>query len=190
MTDVTPISNFADLSTVRVSRRMLLGGGIAALGGISGIRGAMAEPLLSYKTIDRIIDRMTLEEKLGQMFIIQVNGTDMTDWYRNLLLEIQPGGVLFFGFNVGSFEQVRNYINAIQRTGRYAPPLIAVDQEGGPVARVPGDPVPGANQLGQMSDKEVRKILNRPGQVPSRIWIQCQFCPGGRCRLFTEQLDD
>ncbi len=174
---MTPISNHADLSTVRVSRRLLLAGGLAAAAGASGFRSAMAEPLLSYKTIDRIIERMTIEEKLGQMFIIQVNGTDMTDWYRDLLLQVQPGGVLFFGFNVGSFDQVRSYIDAIQRTGRYAPPLIAVDQEGGPVARVPGDPVPGANQLGQMSDKEVRKFSIDRAKFLREYGFNVNFAP-------------
>jgi len=110
------------------------------------------------ETIERIIKRMTLEEKIGQMFIIQVHETVMTDWYRDVLVTVQPGGVLFFGPNVGTFEQVNAYIDAIHRTGRFAPPLISVDQEGGPVTRVPGDPVPGANQLGLMSDRDVRQF--------------------------------
>ncbi|MCC6943293.1 MAG: glycoside hydrolase family 3 protein [Thermomicrobiales bacterium] len=170
-------SNDDDLSTVRLNRRSLMAGGIAAFAGIAGMNVASAEPLLSYKTIDRIIDRMTLEEKIGQMFIIQVNGTSMTDWYRDLLLQVQPGGVLFFGFNVGSFDEVRNYIDAIQRTGRYAPPLIAVDQEGGPVARVPGDPVPGATQLGQMPDTDVRKFSIDRAKFLREYGFNVNFAP-------------
>ncbi|MBX3071925.1 MAG: glycoside hydrolase family 3 protein [Thermomicrobiales bacterium] len=170
-------SNDDDLSTVRLNRRSLMAGGIAAFAGMAGMNVASAEPLLSYKTIDRIIDRMTLEEKIGQMFIIQVNNTSMTDWYRNLLLEVQPGGVLFFGFNVGSFDEVRNYIDAIQRTGRYAPPLIAVDQEGGPVARVPGDPVPGATQLGQMPDTDVRKFSIDRAKFLREYGFNVNFAP-------------
>jgi beta-N-acetylhexosaminidase len=145
-------------SRVRLNRRSFLAAGAGAAAGLMGFSSGSAEALLSYQTIDRIVKRMTLEEKIGQLFIIQVNGAEMTDWYRELLLTVQPGGVLFFGFNIGTFEQVRSYIDAIQRTGRYAPPLIAVDQEGGPVARVPGDPVPGATQLGQMSDRDVRRF--------------------------------
>lgn len=166
-----------DLAAVRLNRRSLVAGGIAAFAGMAGMNVASGEPLLSYKTIDRIIERMTIEEKIGQMFIIQVNGTEMTDWYRDLLLQVQPGGVLFFGFNVGSFDQVRNYIDAIQRTGRYAPPLIAVDQEGGPVARVPGDPVPGATQLGQMSDKDVRKFSIDRARFLREYGFNVNFAP-------------
>jgi beta-N-acetylhexosaminidase len=177
MTTVKRFSNDDDLSTVRLNRRSLMAGGIAAFAGIAGMNVASAEPLLSYKTIDRIIDRMTLEEKIGQMFIIQVNGTSMTDWYRDLLLQVQPGGVLFFGFNVGSFDEVRNYIDAIQRTGRYAPPLIAVDQEGGPVARVPGDPVPGATQLGQMPDTDVRKFSIDRAKFLREYGFNVNFAP-------------
>lgn len=174
---MTHLINVDALSTARLSRRALLAGGASLAAGFAGMRVAGAEPLLSYKTIDRIINRMTLEERIGQMFIIQVNGTDMTDWYRELLLSVQPGGVLFFGFNVGSFEQVRNYIDAIQRTGRYAPPLIAVDQEGGPVARVPGDPVPGATQLGQMPDRDVRRFSIDRAKFLREYGFNVNFAP-------------
>ncbi len=176
-TNVKYSTNVDALSTVRLSRRALLAGGAGLAAGVAGMRVAGAEPLLSYKTIDRIIKRMTLEERIGQMFIIQVNGTDMTDQYRDLLLNVQPGGVLFFGFNVGSFEQVRGYIDAIQRTGRYAPPLIAVDQEGGPVARIPGDPVPGATQLGQMPDRDVRRFSIDRAKFLREYGFNVNFAP-------------
>ncbi len=176
-TNVKYSTNVDALSTVRLSRRALLAGGAGLAAGVAGMRVAGAEPLLSYKTIDRIIKRMTLEERIGQMFIIQVNGTDMTDQYRDLLLNVQPGGVLFFGFNVGSFEQVRGYIDAIQRTGRYAPPLIAVDQEGGPVARIPGDPGPGATQLGQMPDRDVRRFSIDRAKFLREYGFNVNFAP-------------
>jgi len=164
-------------SKVRLSRRSILAAGAGAAAGFYGHSSGLAEPLLSYKTIDRIIKRMTLEEKIGQMFIFGVNGADMTDWYRDLLLTVQPGGVLFFAFNVGTFDQVRTYIDAIQRTGRYAPPLIAVDQEGGPVTRVPGDPVPGANQLGQMSDRDVRRFSIDRAKFLREFGFNVNFAP-------------
>ncbi len=152
-----------------------MGAGTAA--GLCSWQSSSAEPVLSHETIDRVIKRMTIEEKLGQLFIIQAYGTEMTDWYRSELLTVQPGGVLFFGFNIGTMDQVRAYIQSIQRTGRHAPPLIAVDQEGGPVTRVPGDPVPGANQLGLMSDRDVRRFAIDRGQFLREFGFNVNFAP-------------
>jgi beta-N-acetylhexosaminidase len=164
-------------TTMRMSRRSVLAAGVATAASIGLSPHAMAKPVRSTETIDRIIRQMSLDEKIGQMFIIQVNGTEMVDWYRDLLLQVQPGGVLFFGYNIGTFEQVRSYIDAIQRTGRYAPPLIAVDQEGGPVTRVPGDPVPGATQLGQMTDRDVRRFSIDRGKFLREFGFNVNFAP-------------
>jgi len=170
---------FATDSTARLSRRSLLAASAGAALGLTMPSNTAAAPksVRSTQTIDRVIKEMTLEEKIGQMFIIQVHGAEMTDWYRDLLLTVQPGGVLFFGPNVGTFEQVNTYIDAIQRTGRHAPPLISVDQEGGPVTRVPGDPVPGANQLGLMSDREVRQISIDRAEFLREYGFNVNFAP-------------
>jgi beta-N-acetylhexosaminidase len=164
---------------MRMSRRSLLAAGAGAALGLTMQSKTQAAPksVRSNQTVDRVIKRMSLEEKIGQMFIIQVHGTEMTDWYRDLLLEVQPGGVLFFAPNVGTFEQVNTYIDAIQRTGRHAPPLISVDQEGGPVTRVPGDPVPGANQLGMMSDREVRSFSIDRAKFLREYGFNVNFAP-------------
>ena len=151
--------------------------GAAAALAVSPFAAQAASPISDESTIDRILGGMTLREKLGQMFIISANGTDMTDWYREQLLQLQPGGVLFFAYNVGSENQVRAYIDAIQRTGRYSPAMIAVDQEGGPVTRVPGDPVPGANQLGTLSDKEVRSFSVERADFLRQYGFNINFAP-------------
>lgn len=162
---------------MRLDRRSLVAAGAGLALALGSPRIGLADTVRSQDTINRIIRRMTLEEKIGQMFIIQAYEAAMTDWYREMLLTVQPGGVLFFGYNVGSNDQVRTYIEAIQRTGRYAPPLVAVDQEGGPVTRVPGDPVPGATQLGRMTDREVRRYSIDRGKFLREWGFNVNFAP-------------
>lgn len=160
----------------RLSRRSLLGGAIGAVA-TSCLHGSIAASESEEATIERIIGSMTIEERLGQLFFIQATGVEMTPWYRDLLLTVQPGGILFFGHNIGTAQQVQRYIFDIQRTGRWAPPMIAVDQEGGPVTRIPGDPVPGANQLGSMSDKLVREFAIDRATFLREFGFNVNFAP-------------
>ena len=70
--------------------------GAAAALAVSPVAAQAAGPISDESTIERILGGMTLREKLGQMFIISANGTDMTDWYREQLLHLQPGGRSLF----------------------------------------------------------------------------------------------
>ena len=45
--------------------------------------------------------KMTLEEQVSLLFILQVDGKDsLSDFSKTRLTEIQPGGVLLFGYNI------------------------------------------------------------------------------------------
>jgi beta-N-acetylhexosaminidase len=103
--------------------------------------------------IDARISRMTLDQKVGQLFIVgfpqaQIN-KDLSDFiYRN-----KPGSFILFKRNIRSLEQVRAFNESLVKisfsvTG--LPPLLAVDQEGGSVSRLPiTPPPPNALALGQ-----------------------------------------
>ena len=83
---------------------------------------------------DRIVSRMTLEEKVAQMFLACFySGTPSPDEIR----ECTPGGVLLFGasFSDSTPAEVRKNISAVNSASS-TPPFIAVDEEGGTVVRV------------------------------------------------------
>lgn len=84
--------------------------------------------------IDAMIAGMTLEQKVGQMFLVGLYSPVITEEGRRFLTEYQPGGVVVFEYNAGSPEAVTALINDWQTaiTAAGAPPLlIGVDQEGG-----------------------------------------------------------
>ncbi len=104
------------------------------------------DPLRQAKILMR---HMTLEEKIGQM--IMISPEDMTGEKRSeriagqdIFSDFPVGGVILYGQNISSEEQLRALIQDIyegsQNAGLY-PPFIAVDEEGGYVARI-------ANKLG------------------------------------------
>lgn len=79
---------------------------------------------------------MTLREKIGQLFMLGFVGTAVSkDWGR-LLSDYQPGGVILFSRNCESRDQILKLTNDLQKRVQ-TPLLIAIDQEGGRVSRLP-----------------------------------------------------
>ncbi|HMK39324.1 MAG TPA: glycoside hydrolase family 3 N-terminal domain-containing protein [Bacteroidota bacterium] len=78
-----------------------------------------------------------LRQKIAQMFILGFNGTTISDTIRADLAERNLGGVIFMGANCVSPLQIQNLTAAVRSSAR-TPPFIAVDEEGGLVARLNG----------------------------------------------------
>jgi beta-N-acetylhexosaminidase len=75
-----------------------------------------------------------LKRKIGQMLLIIVPGTRLSAWKREMLANGWAGGVILFGQNIKTQEQVREYVREIQQASA-VPLIVAVDQEGGAVRR-------------------------------------------------------
>lgn len=158
-------------------RRTLLKGGAAlATGMAAGIRVTQAAEK-STNAVDRILREMTLTEKIGQMFVIQAADAVMPTWFANSLQAVQPGGVLFVQPNIGSPDQISAYIAAIHASGKHVAPFVGVDQEGGPVTRVPGDPVPGALSMAALPDPHVQKLARERAAFLSSFGFNANFAP-------------
>ncbi len=87
-----------------------------------------------------LIDRMTLEQKVAQMFMVTLHGSVLTEDGAAFLQRYQPGLVVLFTSNAGTPDAVTRLTNSYQQTITAAggvPLLIAVDQEGGVVTRLP-----------------------------------------------------
>src|SRR2546426_1865274 len=78
-------------------------------------------------------------------------GTELTEDLRALVKTYHPGGVLLFSRNLTDPEQAARLTNALQKLTPKMPLLVAIDQEGGRVARLPkGFTVfPGQGTLGR-----------------------------------------
>jgi len=76
----------------------------------------------------------SLERKAGRLLFIGLPVTRLDKHWRELLREVRPGGVILFGRNIESAEQVA-LLNAQIRDAAGAGVLIGVDQEGGLVDR-------------------------------------------------------
>ena len=64
--------------------------------------------------LEEQLNSMTLAEKVGQMVMIGIHGTELNDDIRFLLNEFHFGGVIFFDRNMESVEQVKKLVNDIE----------------------------------------------------------------------------
>jgi len=104
-----------------------------------------------------LADLLSLDDALGQMMMVQFDGQEPTPDVIQMVNQQSAGGVLFFGGNIGSADQIRATIAQLQRIAP-VPPLLAVDQEGGPVNRfqnIVGD-LPAAATLATPADATAR----------------------------------
>ena len=152
--------------------------------------------------IEAILDRMTLEEKVGQMMVVSfrvwkelpeeesedaeepeaVNIIELNDPIRECLANYHFGGTVLFAENCRDAEQVTRLVADLQATnqaGGGLPLLVAVDQEGGTVARLGfGTTGPGNMALAATGDAEnARAMAAIYGEELSLLGINTDFAP-------------
>ncbi|GAA3964543.1 glycoside hydrolase family 3 protein [Streptomyces marokkonensis] len=132
-----------------------------------------------------LISRMTLEEKVGQLFVMRVYGHSATDpdqadidanlkeigvrTAAELVAKYRVGGVIYFAWahNTRDPHQIAGLSNGIQKASlelpRGLPVLISTDQEYGIVARVgaPATLFPGAMAVGAGGSRSDARALGR-----------------------------
>ena len=78
---------------------------------------------------------MTLREQVGQLFIVGVEGTELSSVERAWLKLIRPGGIILFRRNIEQAAQVATLLREATELSA-APPFRCVDLEGGFVDRL------------------------------------------------------
>src|SRR5229473_8509087 len=105
--------------------------------------------------INAIVQKMTLDEKLGQMMIVQFTGPDYGLDLSTMISQYKVGAVLIFAANANivSKTQLKGLISQMQKNSTI--PLVeAIDQEGGYVDRLVNldGPSPSAATIGATND--------------------------------------
>ncbi|QSB04361.1 glycoside hydrolase family 3 protein [Natronoglycomyces albus] len=152
--------------------------------------------------VKKTLRSMTLEEKVGQLFMPYVYGqtsdtTNPADVAANQalhgvdngdeLMEVyNPGGIIYFAWsnNVDNPNQIAGLSNGLQmaatNTGPEVPLLISTDQEHGRVARVtdPATQFPGAMALGATHDPQAAySAADIAGLELGAVGINQNFAP-------------
>ena len=122
---------------------------------------------------------LPFEQQIGQFFFIGLPGTTIDQETRELLNEIKPGGVILFGRNIESPEQVRKLLDECRELLPMRP-LCGIDQEGGLVDRLRMifPPMPSARALRQHGDLAGVRTLGRiTGELLRMLGFDINFAP-------------
>ncbi|WP_206502492.1 glycoside hydrolase family 3 protein [Streptomyces chrestomyceticus] len=150
----------------------------------------------------RLVSRMNLEEKVGQLFVMRVYGHSATDPdpadaeanrkemgvsnAAELVAKYHLGGIIYFGWahNTREPHQIADLSNGIQRAAAAqrvpVPLLISTDQEHGIVARIgaPATLFPGAMALGAGHSREDARTAGRiAGEELYAMGIRQDYAP-------------
>ena len=82
---------------------------------------------------------LSLEQKVGQLFLVAMDGTELSSEYREHFLRHKLGNFIFFVRNLADYRSIRKLSDSLQEVVKESsgiPAFISVDQEGGMVTRV------------------------------------------------------
>ena len=117
-----------------------------------------------------VVKNMTLEEKVGQMFVVNLEQLDdskggcfefrkFNDAMKESMDAYKIGGVILFARNIESVDQTKQLISDLQENAQI-PLFVSVDEEGGDVARVGNNTnmrtttFPPMEEVGKMDDEK------------------------------------
>ena len=130
-----------------------LPGGQAA-GDLNGVQAALSTPtttptaardtesasdlrrqyLIRY-TVDQMMSGMSLDEKLGQMFLIETTYKSYTWDVNNMVVGMHAGAMIVYAQNITDWQQLHDYLASIQAHAAI-PMIVSMDEEGGDVDRL------------------------------------------------------
>jgi beta-N-acetylhexosaminidase len=153
----------------------------------------MSEEDATYASLD-YLETMTLEEKVGQLFVVNLEQLDNSkgDYYefhkitgkmKKTLEKYKVGGVILFSRNISRRKQTKKLLSSLQNNVS-VPLFTAVDEEGGEVARVANNPdmktttFPTMEEIGQSQDGDyVYDMASVIGQEIGELGFNVDFAP-------------
>jgi len=170
------------------------------------VASAASPSAATGKPVDRLIRHMTLEEKVGQLFVVEVYGQDadtVTDAAATnnqrlygvstpaqVIDKYKPGGIIYFTAargpdNVRDPRQIATLSNGLQaaalRQRKQIPLLISTDQEGGALVfrlSAPATAMPGNMALGAgRSRSDAHRSAEVIGAELAAVGINQNYAP-------------
>lgn len=127
------------------------------------------------------ISDMSLDEKIGQMIFAGMDGTSLTNEFKELISTDKIGGMIFYKENLKNANQTISLLNAIKAENEKEkfPLFLGVDQEGGRISRLPGlNKTPTNQEIGKQNDPALSyNIGTLLGKVMNAFGFNLDFAP-------------
>lgn len=144
-----------------------------------------ANPSPPAEPADPIIEklsRMSTAEKVGQLVLVGLEGTEINDQMKELIDTYHVGGFIFYKTNIQSSTQALRLFNGLKKenSSNPVPLFLSVDEEGGRISRLPKEFVrlPSNQRIGEVNETELsRKIGRILGQELYSFGLNMDFAP-------------
>ncbi|MBT2653167.1 MULTISPECIES: beta-N-acetylhexosaminidase [Oceanobacillus] len=141
-----------------------------------------------YRSSDNIreisakVEEMSLDEKIGQMIVGGIDGTEINNETKDMIEHYHIGGVILFTDNIESKTQTVNLMNDMKKVNENNPYplLLGVDEEGGSVTRMPEEitSLPPSGSIGKEQDQELAfEVGTLLGKQMQGLGFNLDFAP-------------
>lgn len=129
-----------------------------------------------------LLNSMTTEEKIGQLVLVGLDGTEPNEHTRKLIETYHVGGFIFYKYNIVNTKQALDMFNNLKRMNAVnkAPLWMSVDEEGGRVTRLPDELIkmPTNQRIGQVNSNELSgQIGQLMGSQLASYGLNMTFAP-------------
>lgn len=147
------------------------------------------EAALQKAKAEELLKSMSLEEKVGQLFLINpgllTNDTEVTVVSAELKEKAEAyhiGGWILFKPNIKTPEQIKKLISDLNSASAW--PFVGVDEEGGVVSRIGSNPAMGVKKQPEMSEigatgepENAFRVGEELGKVLKNLGFNLDFAP-------------
>ncbi|GKU28529.1 beta-N-acetylhexosaminidase [Clostridium folliculivorans] len=138
-------------------------------------------PIDEKDPIKEKLKSLTLDEKIGQLTIVGIEGTEINDNTKELIKNYHVGGVIFFKENISSRNQALALVQSLKNiNGTGIPLFLGVDEEGGRVSRMPAEykKLPSSGTIGKKNNEDIsKKVGEILGEEVSSVGFNLDFAP-------------
>jgi beta-N-acetylhexosaminidase len=142
------------------------------------------DPEISDHSLAAQLYNMTLDEKIGQMLVVGVNGTTAGSDAREMINTLHVGGIIFYGSNIKTVNQTVDFTNQLKAMNQSAknplPLFMSVDEEGGNVDRMPSPilKMPSSFAIGKKDDSDLStRVGETLGEAVRNLGFNMDYAP-------------
>ena len=148
----------------------------------TGRSAAPSQPPTNAGSATTLIGRPTLAQLIGQKLVVRMEGRTPSTDLLGRIRRGEVGGVILFGANIttkAALITLTHTLRAAARAGGQPPLLIAVDQEGGSIKRIPwAPPTLSPPQMGSIGKTSVARAQgSSTGTALLGLGIDVDFAP-------------
>ncbi|AEY64538.1 beta-N-acetylhexosaminidase [Clostridium sp. BNL1100] len=140
------------------------------------------EPVQESDKLKEQIMSMSLDEKIGQMVIVGIDGYVADEHARQMIEENNVGGFILFKSNIQNSNQMLGLLNSLKSINRAnkVPLFLSVDEEGGRVSRLPDEflKIPSNKTIGKLNNSSVsHQVGSIIGEELKSFGMNMDFAP-------------